>query len=92
MLSMTLAGCARHAGEIRAEVPKPVAVVVKDTPPAELLRCPESTEGFPQADAVMARPTRAAIIRLAKAYAGLRSQLERLIDWNAPKHCSGKPE
>ncbi len=70
-------------------MPKPVAVVVKNTPPAELLRCPERPVGFPSSDAVIAPETRAAIIRLAKAYAMTVAQLERLIDWSAPATCAG---
>ena len=83
-----LAGCDRHVGELQVEVSKPVAVIVKDTPPAELLRCPERPVGFPSANAVIAPDTRAAIIRLAKAYAMTVDQLERLIAWNAPVGCA----
>lgn len=72
---------------MRVEVPKPVAVRVKDTPPAELLRCPERPEGFPGTGAVIAPETRAAIIRLARAYALTLAQLLRLIDWSAPGAC-----
>ena len=64
-----------------------MAVVVKNTPSAELLRCPERPVGFPQSDAVIAPDTRAAIIRLAKAYAMTVAQLERLIDWRKPGAC-----
>ena len=84
-----LAGCGRHVAELQVEVPKPVAVVVKDTPAAELLRCPERPAGFPASNAVIPPDTRAAIIRLAKAYAMTVAQLERLIDWSRPGACKG---
>lgn len=71
----------------------PVAVAVKDTPPAELLRCPERPEGLPEDPATIAQiPTkiRAGIIRLAKAFGANANQLDRLIDWNAPGTCGAK--
>ncbi|BCA60244.1 hypothetical protein HMP06_3013 [Sphingomonas sp. HMP6] len=85
-----LAGCGRHAGELQVEVPRPVAVTIKDTPSAELLRCPEPPAGFPRTDAVIAPDTRAAIIRLAKAYAMTVAQLERLIRWSKPGACGAE--
>ena len=69
----------------------PVAVPVKDTPPAELLRCADRPAGLPEDDDVVAQiPTRAraGIIRLARAFGANASQLDRLIEWAAPGTCS----
>ena len=71
----------------------PVAVVVKDTPPAELTACAKRPEGLPEDPALIAQiPTRirAAIIRLARAFATNASQLDRLVEWNAPGSCPAK--
>lgn len=87
MLSTALAGCAH----LRADPPAPiaVAVAVKDLPPAALLACPAAPDGFPaDAQATMPPAVRFAAIRLATAYAALRDQLGRLIDWNAPGTCT----
>jgi hypothetical protein len=68
----------------------PVAVPVKDTPPAELLACAERPTGLPEdADLIAQIPTklRAGIIRLARAFGSNASRLDRLIDWNAPGSC-----
>jgi hypothetical protein len=67
-------------------------VKVKDTPPAELLRCADRPAGLPEDSALVAQiPTkiRAGIIRLAKAFGANAAQLDRLIDWNAPGSCAG---
>ncbi|WP_239017920.1 hypothetical protein [Sphingomonas aracearum] len=64
--------------------PVPVAVPVKDTPPAELTRCAARPEGLPENPALVAQiPTaiRAGIIRLARAFAANANQLDRLIAW-----------
>ncbi len=76
--------------EVPVDKPVPVAVVVKDTPPAELTRCAERPDGLPEDAALLAQiPTRAraGIIRLAKAFALNASQLDRLIAWNEPGSC-----
>jgi len=66
--------------------------VVKDTPPAELLACPEPVEGFPEdASAGMTAPVRAATIRVVTALAAVTAQLGRLIEWNSPGACGKKP-
>ena len=73
----------------------PVAVKVKDTPPAELLRCADRPTGLPEYPALVAQiPTkiRAGIIRLAKAFGANAAQLDRLIDWNAPGTCGSAPK
>ena len=71
----------------------PVAVKVKDTPPAELLRCADRPAGLPEDPALVAQiPTRirAGIIRLARAFGANAAQLDRLIAWAAPGTCGGK--
>ncbi|MES2042599.1 MAG: hypothetical protein V4475_01920 [Pseudomonadota bacterium] len=85
------AGCAHRVVEVETPRPVPVAVVVKDPPPAELLRCAVRPEGFPASQAVIPPGTRAAIVRLAKAFAGAADQLDRLIDWNKPGTCTPTP-
>jgi hypothetical protein len=68
--------------------PAPVAVAVKDTPPAELLACPVTPEGFPaDAEAQMPTGVRAAAIRLAQAFRARGDQLVRLIRWHDPEAC-----
>jgi len=87
MLSTALAGCAH----LRADPPAPaaVAVAVKDTPPSDLLVCPVAPEGFPvDAQATMPPAVRFAAIRLATAFAAVRAQLDRLIEWHAPASCT----
>ena len=74
-------------------MPVPIAVPVKDTPPAELLRCADRPEGLPEdADLVAQLPTRAraGIIRLARAFGANAAQLDRLIAWAVPGKCGAK--
>lgn len=74
--------------------PVPVAVVVKNAPPAELTRCAERPAGLPEDSALIAQiPTgiRAGIIRLARAFSANASQLDRLIDWEVPGTCKTAP-
>ncbi|USI72717.1 hypothetical protein [Sphingomonas morindae] len=62
---------------------------MRNTPPAELLRCPEPPPGFPEDEAAtVPAPVRAAAIGLATAYAAIAAQLGRLIDWTAPGACA----
>lgn len=68
----------------------PVAVPVKDTPPAELTRCAARPEGLPEDPALYATiPTavRAGIIRLATAFGANAAQLDRLVNWEQPGSC-----
>ncbi|MFK3888470.1 hypothetical protein [Sphingomonas sp. NPDC079357] len=68
----------------------PVAVPVKDTPPAELLACADRPDGLPEDPQLVAQmPTRlrAGVIRLARAFATVAARLDRLIDWTAPGTC-----
>ena len=62
--------------------------VVKDTPPAELLACPAKPAGF-RTDIAVQIPTavRAAMIRMAKAFAANGDRLLRLVRWHDPKAC-----
>ena len=66
----------------------PVIVKVKDTPPAELLRCPEAPEGFPLAEiGQLSTATRAAAIRIGKAMGVNAGRLRRLVNWLQPDTC-----
>lgn len=88
-LLMTLQGCARPL--VEAPPPRTIGVAVKDTPPAELIRCPDRPEGFPTDEgswAVVPPAIRAAAIRLATAFAASTAQLERLIEWESPGACA----
>lgn len=92
LLSTALPGCGHRVADTPppALVPDPIAIEVKSTPPAELLRCAERPEGLPEDPALIAQiPTaiRAGIIRMARAFGANASQLDRLIDWNAPGSC-----
>lgn len=82
-------GCTPRAELV--ENPVPVAVPVKDTPPAELLACADRPDGLPEDPQLVAQmPTRlrAGVIRLARAYAAVAARLDRLIDWTAPGTCA----
>ena len=73
--------------------PVPVAIEMKDAPPAELTRCADRPAGLPEDPALLAQiPTAARLgfIRIAKAFAVNAAQLDRLINWNAPGSCPGK--
>lgn len=73
--------------------PVPVAVPVKQTPPAELLKCADRPDGLPEDPALIAQiPTaiRAGIIRMARAFGANASQLDRLIEWEQPGACTAK--
>lgn len=84
---MTLPGCAHQRTELPQDKPSVAAVPVRDTPPADLLVCPDRFDGFPETEADIPAPVRAAIIRLARGYRLNRDQLERLIAWNTGKPC-----
>lgn len=91
LLSTALPACAllpiKH---VEVEKPVPVAVPIKDTPPAELLRCAERPEGVPEDKTLIAQiPTRAraGIIRMARALGANADQLDRLVNWNSPGTC-----
>jgi hypothetical protein len=66
----------------------PVVVQVDDTPPGDLLRCPEPPVAFPlNQAATMPADVRSALMSLAFAYAATLDQLERLINWERPDTC-----
>lgn len=84
---MTLPGCARTPPP--APIDRPVAVQIRDTPPAELLRCPPRPAGYPaDAEATMPAGVRAATIRIATALRDGRDQLIRLIRWHDATACT----
>ena len=90
LLSTALPGCAHQPVEVAVPQPVPVAVKVKDTPPAELTRCADRPAGLPEDPVLIAQiPTsiRAGIIRLARAFAANASQLDRLVNWATPGAC-----
>ena len=92
MLSTMLPGCAPRERIRLVPTPAPPPIVkvvtVKDVPPAELLACPVRPEGFPtDTQSAMPEAVRAAIIRLARAFAANSAQLDRLIDWTKPGSC-----
>lgn len=89
LLSTALPGCAHRAEPVK--VATPVAIPVKVTPSAELLRCADRPDGLPEDPALVAQiPSRirAAIIRMARAFAGNADQLDRLVNWNEPGACA----
>lgn len=84
---MTLAACAHR--EVAPD-PEPLVVIqtVKDTPPAELTRCPVAPVGLPTTgEAVIPPAWRAGIVRLARSHGALIDQLNRLIAWNTGEPC-----
>ncbi len=82
---MTLPGCALSPPVAKSV---PVAVEIRDTPPAELLRCPVAPVGYPaDAEATMPAGVRAATIRMATALRDTRDQLLRLIGWHDASVC-----
>lgn len=65
-----------------------VVRTVKETPPAELLRCPVAPAGLPaEGEAAIPAAWRAAIVRLAKSRAEIADQLNRLIAWQTGREC-----
>jgi len=92
LLSTALPGCAHRIVEVPVEKQVPVAVPVKDPAPAELIRCADRPQGLPESKDMLAQipsPVRAAIIRIARAFAANAAQLDRLINWEAPGTCPG---
>jgi len=67
-----------------------VVKTIKDTPPAELTRCPTLPVGLPTTgEAVITAEWRAGIIRLARSHGAMFDQLTRLIAWNTGTTCPG---
>lgn len=92
LLSTSLAGCGGNAaGAVERE---PVVVVreVRETPPAELLRCPAPVRGLPeQGESVIPPGWRAGIISMAQGLRERGDQLGRLIQWHTGEGCAGGP-
>ena len=90
LLSTSLAACARPE-PAPALPPEPQVIVreVRETPPAELVRCPAAVAGLPTTgEAVIPPEWRAAIVRMARALSARTDQLNRLIQWHGGEACS----
>ena len=90
---MASPGCSRPADPRPATVSTPVAIVVKDKPPAELLRCADRPAGLPEDPSLIAQipnAIRAGIIRLASAFARNADRADRLVNWTAPGTCPAR--
>lgn len=88
-----LPGCAGTI-EVPVEKPVPVAVQVKDTPPADLLRCAARPAPLPEDPATVAMlpaSVRTALIAVARAFATNAAQLDRLVNWYRPDTCPVHP-
>ena len=86
---MMLPGCGGTI-EVPVEKPVPIAVTVKDTPPADLLRCADRPAPLPEDTATVAmlpKSVRAALIAVARAFAANARQLDRLVNWSRPGTC-----
>lgn len=67
-----------------------VVRTVKETPPAELLRCPVAPAGLPaEGEALIPPAWRAAITRLSRSRGDVADQLGRLIAWHMGTTCPG---
>lgn len=65
-----------------------VVRTVKETPPAELLRCPVAPLGLPSTgEALIPAKWRAAITRLSRSRGDVADQLGRLIAWHTGAGC-----
>lgn len=91
LLSMTLQGCGSTP---RPEAPPEVVVrTVRETPPAELLRCPAPVAGLPtEGAASIPEAWRAGIRRLAQSRGGLFDQVSRLIQFHTGEPCPTKED
>lgn len=86
-----MAGCGGNAAGAAVEPREPVVVVqeVRETPPAELLRCPAPVRGLPEeGEAVIPADWRSAIIGMAAALRVRGDQLSRLIQWHTGESCA----
>lgn len=87
---MTLPACAPRV----AEAPAPQVIVreVRETPPAELTRCPTPPLGLPADQVATLPPTvRQGVIRLARYAGELAAQLNRNIAWSTGEPCPALP-
>lgn len=90
LLSTTLPGCGSLGRGRPAVAPPPEVVVrtVRETPPAELLRCPAAVPGLPtDGGAMIPADWRAGIRRLAKSRGDLFDQVSRLIQFHTGEAC-----
>lgn len=84
---MTALACATDPAP-NAREPVVVMRTVKETPPAELTRCPVPPRGLPRTgEAVIPNDWRAGIGRLAASHGDMLDQLQRLIAWNTGTPC-----
>lgn len=93
LLSTTLPGCGSLGRRTPAVAPPPEVVVrtVRETPPAELLRCPAAVPGLPtDGGAMIPADWRAGIRRLAKSRGDLFDQLSRLIQFHTGEACPSR--
>jgi len=82
-----LLGCAT-ADPVPVAEPVVVVRTVRETPPAELTRCPVLPAGLPtEGQALIPAPWRAGISRLARSHGALLDQLNRLIAWQTGTPC-----
>ncbi|WCM29189.1 hypothetical protein NDN01_10015 [Sphingomonas sp. QA11] len=89
LLSTALPACVRTI-EVPVDKPVPVAVAIKDSPPADLRKCAARPKGLPEEDKLTSQipdAVRAGIIRIARAFAANAGQLDRLVNWSAPGTC-----
>ncbi|PVX30972.1 hypothetical protein DD559_17905 [Sphingomonas pokkalii] len=85
-----MAGCSPRLEHRPAEI---VAVPVKDTPPANLLACPEPPPAFPTDQvAILPAPLRTALKTLVLHDRDQRVRFRRLVAWIAPGTCPTEPE
>lgn len=87
---MMLLGCATADPVPPPAEPVVVVRTVRETPPAELTRCPIAPRGLPtEGQAVIPPEWRAGIGRLAISHGHVMAQLNRLIAWNTGTPCPG---
>lgn len=83
-----MAGCGQPSRQVEGAVPAVKVEVIRETPPAELLRCPVPPVGLPtQGEAVIPSDWRSGIIRLAKSHGDLLNQVSRLIAFHTGEGC-----
>lgn len=86
---MTLLACGTAGREHPTPEPAVVVRTVRETPPAELTRCPVAPAGLPTTgEAVIPPDWRAGIVRLARSHGSLMDQLNRLIAWQTGQDCA----
>lgn len=90
LLSTSLAACAtKPPPPVAPPAPQVIVREVRETPPAELVRCPAAVAGLPTTgEAVIPPEWRAAIVRMARALGARTDQLNRLIQWHGGEACS----